>query len=338
MSRHNTVETSAFKEETIFGTFTRMALKLLILPRTDPKLRNDYESQFTESSRNVEVTLSKLLALVLQKPQFAWQTLVTTYDWLTNYHVTQSKTEAGEHYIIYTQHDHKIPFQPDEDIMYSYMVTQAAYFAEILSKLVTPIEFKKIAEYFFEANRLGTNVYTKFQTVMPRFTKHNRLSMAAVQYLDKPLNCCPSLHITYSLLIDNIASKYVLERGEKNDFEDLRYSTLRMFNSVLYTKQHALSDVAYGMLCAKKAYNKYFAEAFDDLSDQFPKMQQTHKDIDYGEIIRIYKEARLKDSQGMGFTENIQTYLVAGGFPVMRMNDRVNHVYFDTEKKVLIDF
>jgi|GEM_PF-1877513 len=333
------VDTLAFKEETLTGAILQKILRSIILPLSDPAKRAAYSGQFAEASRNVEIVVEKLFALAIGKPGIAWMTGGVIVDWLFSYHGAQRTSLDQARYVVYTEYDHRIPFFPGEDTMYSYMISQAVFFAHALSGIVTHAQFTNIVAVFCEANRLGSEIYNNEQTIMPRFTVHDRLSLSAVQMLDKPLNCCPSLHIAYSLLIDNFASIYIQSvHGKEKLFESLRYSTLRMFNSVLYTKQHALVDVAFGMLCAKKAFETKFDRPFDDLSAHFPALSRKNPEIDYERILAIYLDISHSDKAGTGYLQTVREYFAACGFIKVPADTDVNRIYFETSKRNLVEF
>lgn len=298
------IDTEEFKNNSLFSSSLRKLLKIIIIPLSAPADRYSYRLQFDQASRNIEITLERLGKLLAFHPRKATAILQAIHSWQQDYFSAQSATKDLELYDVYTEQDRSIPFLPEEDIMYTYINTQIAIIAEELAKRISHKEIKQIAQGFLALNRLATQAFRNHPTVMPRYTDHNRISLRTIQRIDAPLNCCPSLHIAYSLFLDNIAEDVLLKRFSENHiFADLRYSTLRMFNSVLYTKQHSLIDVAFGMLAAKTIYEQRYQRPFNDLSGEFSSLQAAHPAINYDTIERIYREACALHEKKMDYVD-----------------------------------
>ena len=148
----------------------------------------------------------------------------------------------------------------------------------------------------------------------------------------------PSLHVAYSLFLDNLGEKIIMpSKGGKDIFDSIRYSTLRTFNSVLYTKQHSLIDVAFGILCAKIIFEKRFNWKFNNLINEFDLLKKDNKEIDYDYIKNVYNNA-LDLSKRYGFVKSAGIYLLKNGFIKIGPKEEPNKIYFDTETKKLIDW
>ncbi|MFH1828645.1 MAG: hypothetical protein ABH824_05280 [Nanoarchaeota archaeon] len=311
-----------------------------IVGKDDPQA---FEEQFPLASRNVEIMVEYLLKM-LKYPVKSSLVGLCISDWFTNYFGAQKKTADDLHYLVYTKSDHEVPFKPEEDIMYTYMVSQLAYIGNELVKTCSLKNMKIVTDCFRRANRLGTEVFYRYPTVMPRFTIHDRISLKVIQDVDKPLNCCPSLHITYSLLLDNIGEK-VVYLPEKNEdaWRSVRTATEEMVNSVLYTKQHSLVDVAFGMLTAKMVFEQIFPDLkFNDFMDVYSEMQESNPDVSYDKIKLIYSQANdiqqmLKRSKSQDDLSSIVgIYFKDKKFPLV--NPGENNAYFDQEKGLVIPF
>jgi len=157
-----------------------------------------------------------------------------------------------------------------------------------------------------------------------------------VQRLDKPLNCCPSLHIAYALLLDNLAPT-LRDRAEYEveALDSVRTVTLGMFNSVLYTKQHSLLDVAFGILCAKIVFERRYDTDFDDLTDAFDAMGGEHP-IPYDELTAIYREAQSMHRSGEPLADTLGRYLQRHGYRTVTPDQELRIAYFDTRAREIV--
>ena len=315
------VSTKEFSNKSFISNKIQALLKAIILPLSEPHMRPAYRQQFDQASRNAEILLERLGHLSIRHPIKAATVLKAIYDWQSSYFGAQKDTKDGRLYDVYTKKDRAIPFKPKEDIMYTYMLAQLAIVADEIASIINTAEMRNLVDGFMALNSIATEAFHQYPTVMPRYKQHDRVSLRIIQRLDEPLNCCPSLHIAYSIYLDNIAEDIILNRaGRKDVFEGIRYSTLRMFNSVLYTKQHALIDVAYGMLCAKIMYEDRYPRVFNDLADQFDRLQLEHPSIDYQQIHDFYKQGLIYlEQDGLSFTQALAKALEAGQFPVISM-------------------
>jgi len=168
-------------------------------------------------------------------------------------------------------------------------------------------EVQEIVDCFKHANKIAADVFKKVPTFMPRPIKHNDKALKFVQYWDDPVNCCPSLHITYSVLAYNIG-KTILTPNEFHDYDE---SIGAMFSSVLYTKQHAIVDVVYGMVCANQAFKKQFPEQeFDDLTSKFDSLQNRFKEVPFEHIRDSYHS---EISLGLSLAELVEKEIVLSG-------------------------
>lgn len=323
LSKKPRVNTQEFKNVSLFSKQLRKLLKAIIIPRSAPQRQASYIKQFDQASRNVEITLERLGKLIAFYPLKAASILNYTYRIEYLYFSTQSGTKDAKLYDVYSTQDKKIPFRPEEDIMYTYMITQMAIIAHELAKRISLEEIKHIAQGLIDISQSASEAFHTYPTVMPRFTDHDRISLHTIQRLDAPLNCCPSIHIAYAVFIHNVAHVILLERfDEQAVYKGLEYATLRMFNSVLYTKQHALVDVAFGMLAAKISFEKTFPQrSFNDLSHEFERMQLEHPKINYNAIKNIYNEIFQDYADKQNFTAVLGQYLQKNNYPRRFLNE-----------------
>ena len=109
-----------------------------------------------------------------------------------------------------------------------------------------------------------------------------------------------------------------------------------MFNSVLYTKQHSLIDIAFGILCSKIVFENNFSEEFNNFFSEFDSLKKDHPKINYCEIKNIYSEALEIYQKKNNFSESVGLYLNNHGFIKIKSNENVNKTYFDTKKRKII--
>jgi len=329
------VKTEEFSRSSHFSRWLRQRLKAVIIPRTDPENRHVFLEHFDDSSRNAEIAVEGLARLFKNHPLKSAWVLVAIYDWLTRYFGAQKYLADKPRYLIYTEHDDRIPFKPEADILYTYMLSQTAYIANEMADITTLQQSRHIVKGFMEMNILGAEAFRAYPTVMPRFLRHKRLSLKVIQYLDRPLNCCPSLHIAYSLFLDGVAEMLLSPFKEKKAaFDSVRYSTIGMFNSVLYTKQHSILDVAFGMICAEMVFERWFDRDFNNFISVFPTLAQKHA-IPYDEIVSIYEEAsRIRQRTG-SLAQTLGAYLERHGYPTIGPDESIGISYFDTRTRAV---
>lgn len=295
--------------------------------------------QAPEAARNLEILIERVCKFGAEHPQKLLAVLGTVNHWWGHYYTAQEKTQQDEHYLVYTQDDHKIPFKPEEDILYSYLPAQIALMAHAVARITNQRQFMYIVKSFAELNKEASAIYHRCQTQMPRFKNHQRISLSVVQYIDKPTNCCPSLHIAYSALLYNVAQN-VVDLPQKNAeiWESVQTSTAGMTNSVLYTKQHSLADVALGIILAQTVFERRFKRGdFNNLFELFPNMAEQHPEIAYSKIRENYEHAlNIRKRQKGGLDETVETYLKEQGFPKIRLDDA--NCYFDDKKGEIVPF
>jgi hypothetical protein len=242
--------------------------------------------QFTEASRNVEIAAKGLINIATSHPIKVLPILGTIGNYLTTYFGAQKKGQGEKQWLIYTSEDDQIPFKPEWDTFYSYMVSQITTLTYEVVDMSKFKDVRKISALFRDLNHLGERMFNSMPTRMVRITDHERLSLHAVQALDAPLNCCPSLHIGYSVTIDNLCEHVLDLPNKKPDvWKNVRAASTGMFNSVLYTKQHSMIDVAFGILAAKIVLRKHYPHIpFNNFGEHLPPAT----DIPYKRIGELY--------------------------------------------------
>lgn len=313
------LDTQRFSRTTPLSRIIQAAAKPFFFHHfTNPGEEPSHNEQFPIASKNLEIMLEDLLETTVKHPIKTAPVYHAVGNWVISYFKAQKKTHEKLCFDVYTEHDKLIPFKPQEDIMYAYMISQLAYVASQVTKKLTFKEMKSFVKGFIELNDLAVDTFNQYPTVMPRFHDHDRLTLRVVQHIDEPVNCCPSLHIAYSIYLDNVAQKVLNEPKDKDCFESIRTSTKAMVNSVLYTKQHALIDVAGGILAAQIIFEDTYNDPFNNFIHVFDELKYDHLEIDYDRIERMYNELKSDFANIGSFPNAIGNYLKKHNYPVVR--------------------
>ncbi len=326
----------AFEDPSAFSLALRRVLRLTVLPLFGTAHRADYEAQFDEASRNAEIAVEGLGRLVNRHTLLVAPVVGALAHWTRHYHFTQRRVADQPRYLVYTDLDVGIPFRPEADTLYAYMVTQVAHLATEMAEVLPRRELRAAIRAFPEMNAVASEAFRRLPTVMPRFTDHARLSLRVVQALDRPLNCCPSLHIAYSLMIDDLAQTAFGGRDDKAEIlETVQRVTVGMVDSVLYTKQHAILDVAFGMLCARIVHDRLFGRPFGDplaVLDFAPPDDAIPRDA----IAALYEEASWWHARAGDLAGALGGFLRHHGFPRVGPEDELADCHVDTETGALV--
>lgn len=327
--------TSLFRNPTAASLGLRAVFGRLIPALFPEDKRATYEAQLPEASRNVEITVEALLGILWRYPKHTAAVLQGVQDWLGRYYKTQRNTKDEPHYFVYTDLDATIPFVPEEDTHYAYLIAQVAHVVHELVDAVDAREFRDVVSAFIDANDIGAEAFTAFPTIMVRPKDHNRLTLACVQHVDAPSNCAPSLHIAYSVLLDNIARIYL--DPESESLASMRETTLRMIDSVLYTKQHAMIDVSFGMLCAEIALKNRFGVECDIRRDEL--LERRSHAIPYAEALELYDEIRdqyFRAHSPVTLASLLGEYLHRHSYPTVAYTSDLNRSHFDRHSRRIV--
>jgi hypothetical protein len=217
-------------------------------------------------------------------------------DWLDNYHCAQLESRGKLAYLVMGNEDRAVPFREEHVYPYTEVLTEVARLAVCAAKVMTNEEFSVMASTFKLSSSWAGEIFRKCPTITlrPQADEYKSGALRAVQMLDDATNCCPSIHIAYSLLIYNIWAMYWDRINDKglvlyNSAEEANEKILGIINSVLYTKQHTHIDVSMGMLLANRAFDEhYLGTPFHDLTWTMRMAQYGHRHIDYERIIQDY--------------------------------------------------
>ncbi|MBI2102556.1 hypothetical protein HYT55_01855 [Candidatus Woesearchaeota archaeon] len=234
-------------------------------------------------------------------------------------------------YFVYDEHDRRIPFRPQESRTYNDLLPLLLTVLKTGIKEHSRNEVQQLADCFLTANQMAQEVYRTSQTIMPRFTVHQQWGLHLVQWVDSPVNCCPSLHVAFSSLMYNLREEFI-PAAQQSEAE---HSLERMASAVLYTKQHALIDVAFGFLCARIAFERHYGAFTDDLAERAASLQKEHPSIPYQTILDLYEQSRQRYLRGRTLAEIVSEHLIEKQYPKVSREEDLRGIYFDTQERIV---
>lgn len=329
------IETKDFNERSEFADEVKKWFFRNIRPVTKAHLltdeqRRSYEEQWDNTSRILEIGVESIAKFNHKKilGEAVWR-------WAKGYMSAQHGKVSNEKTLVYTQHDNQIPFIAEEDVIYWYMMMQSGFFGRVASYETSKENLERMLNGFIELNSYAAKTFHEVPTIMPRFNNHNRLLLKVIQKLDKPTNCCPSGHIANAFYFLSAAEEFLPSNLEMK--KSLEYSVKRMMNSVLYTKQHGLVDVFWGMVLAKDIIEKKFNRKFNDLGGSYLNMKRENPEINYDFLYGGYHEAQaiLKDKRD--FTKSVEYFFKIHGYPLITPEEVTENTYFDLAHKTIIN-
>ncbi|RMD57534.1 hypothetical protein D6825_03775 [Candidatus Woesearchaeota archaeon] len=261
--------------------------------------------------RNFATIVASILSIAFYQPSNLPFVARGLAGWWRSYSWSQKQARKKHHYVVYTKEDHAVPFVPDAVERYALLPPIAAKVLGKLARTLDPSSFRKVVSAFLDLGNSVIPAYMNFPVRMPRFTSHGHLSLRLIQLLDEPYNCVPSLHIAGSLLLYNICnSASAIRDGAKDLLGEVRSLAQDMFAAVLYTKQHAYADVAFGILAAKRAFSRRFKSAsFDDLISDTSSLEARHPKVKFRRIRVIYGKVADLYSRRKSLTRTVGDFL-----------------------------
>lgn len=242
-------------------------------------------------------------------------------EWKKRYlDIQDGVRQKQEFYYVHTPLDDKIPFVPEECRDYNMIIVQLAKIANRIAKHADLEYVQRVFDCFVYNTDISKEVFQGCPTLMPRHIEHDDLNLKIVQRYDQPVNCCPSLHIAFSLLGYNVGKPYL---GEE-ELAEVQETVGNMANSVLYTKQHALVDISFGILAARMAFERCFpGQEFEDFTGRYTLMKERYPEIAYDEILRLYRRCIELKEEGMKLVDIVRTCLNENGYRKVKAEEVV---------------
>lgn len=298
------------------------------------KVPSEYLEQAPEAGRNLELIIENLIPLALSKPTHARLLARAVVDWHKKYTSAQKLCERRDYYLLTTQEDAKIPFDPKQDTHYAHILSNIALAARAASDIPRyrkPRNFEYLTRCFHDLNTIAEEVFHAYPTRGPRDERHNRLSLSVIQKYDPPLNGAPSLHIAYSALLYNVMKAIGLCDHNSRAWESVEKSTYGMPRAVLAIKQHCCADVAFGLIAARMVFERRFKKhKFDDLTNKFCELEKRDENTPYSHIKKIHDEL-LAMRRGQSLKNLAGEYISKHNFPKLPYDHP--KAYFDTRAK-----
>ncbi len=221
-------------------------------------------------ARLIRIFLKELIRFALKKPfKFIHSFGAMIYCGHIYFRAQRQTKNRVKHFVDNAGED-AIPYNGKYDF----------YYLGVFIKFVQVLRMApgKYIHLFSKASLLAEEVFLKYPTTVKR-TAGVRSGVKLIQKIDKSLNCCPSLHVAYAVLLFNIANTF----KDKKFVRKLQTFTVNVLSSILYLKQHAMIDISTGILCAKIAWED---TGFNDLTSVLKS-----KHIDYGQVKGNYFKA-----------------------------------------------
>jgi hypothetical protein len=238
-----------------------------------------------------------------------------------------------EFYVVYTNMDHSIPFQPNSALDY-WLINNKLIQITIKSGDATSGEFfNDIRHAYVDIVKEGCAAFREVPTIMPHFTEHSGHALHVTQALLKPINCSPSLHTAVPFFAYNLGANYFPEKEP-----GLRQHIGDVVSIIIKTKLHAMIDIAFGMFLSRKAIKDKLGLDYYDLESFFTQEQKSKDKIPYEHIYRMYHEineiATTQQGEEGKLPKIMERYFQEIGLPRVRREQ--SNCLYDLEQKVLV--
>jgi hypothetical protein len=257
---------------------------------------------------------------------------VLKYWW--RYFSSRSFPKNQEFYVVYTNLDHDIPFQPDSARDYWLINLKFIPTSIGLGKVMSKESFRNMLRAYEGIAKEGCAAFREIPTIMPHFTEHRKQALQAAQTLLKPINCSPSLHTATPFFAYNLAAKYFPETEPQ-----MCRAVGSVVSTVIKTKLHAMIDIAFGMYLSKKTVEDKLGQDFLDLESFFMGEQKRKDKIPYEHIYRMYHEINgLEKTMGTGernLPKIMERYFQETGLP--RVKRGQSDCFYDMKRRELIN-
>jgi len=238
-----------------------------------------------------------------------------------------------EFYVVYTNVDHSIPFQPNSALHYWLINFKFIPTSIKLGDATSGESFNDIRHAYVDIAKEGGAAFREVPTIMPHFSEHSGYALHVAQTLLKPINCSPSLHTAAPFFAYNLGVKYFPEKEP-----ELRRHIGGVVSTVIKTKLHAMIDIAFGMFLSKKAVKDKLGLDFYDLEFFFTQEQKNKDNIPYEHMYRMYHEIneleKTMEGKESKLPKIMERYFQEIGLP--RVKREQSNCLYDLEQKVLV--
>ena len=238
-----------------------------------------------------------------------------------------------EFYVVYTNMDHSIPFQPNSALHYWLINFKFIPTSIELGDATSSESFSDIRHAYVDIAKEGGAAFREVPTIMPHFTEHSGYALHVAQTLLKPINCSPSLHTAAPFFAYNLGAKYFPEKEP-----ELRQHIGDVVSTVIKTKLHAMIDIAFGIFLSKKAVRDELGLDFCDLEIFFTQEQKSRDKIPYEHMYRMYQEinelAKTMEGEEGRLPKIMERFFQEIGLPRVKRDQ--SNCFYDLEQKVLV--
>ena len=219
------------------------------------------------------MNLKKTASFVKKTPSYTKNTALVGESvvkyWL-HYFSNRRFPKNQEFYVVYTNVDHSIPFQPNSALDYWLINLKFIPISIELGDAISGESFSDIRHAYVDIAKEGGAAFREVPTIMPHFTEHSGYALRVAQTVLKPINCSPSLHTAAPFFAYNVGARYFPEKEP-----ELRQHIGDVISTVIKTKLHALIDIAFGMFLSKRTIKDELGLDFCDLESFFTQEQKT---------------------------------------------------------------
>jgi hypothetical protein len=238
-----------------------------------------------------------------------------------------------EFYLVYTNLDHKIPFNPEKAVAYWGIIAKSFIFQNRIGAVTPKGYYGEILDAFVDIAYEGRIAFREVPTILPRFKAHRNTLVAVIQKTLDPIRACPSLHVAAPFLGYNLGRKYLPGREQ-----ELRREIQDVILAIIGTKLHALVDIPFGMWLSKSIVEEKLQLEFDNLEDFFTNKKNS-EEIPYDYIFKVYHKIeglaeKMPKNSGHLLPQIMELYFKEIGLPKVTRKD--SNCFFDLEKRCLV--
>jgi len=238
-----------------------------------------------------------------------------------------------EFYVVYTNMDHSISFQPNSAVDYWLVNLRFIPTSIELGGALSYKTINEIRQAYVDIAKEGCAAFREVPTIMPRFTEHRGNALHMTQMLLKPINCSPSLHTAAPFFAYNLGAKYFPQQEPK-----LRQIVGDIVSTVIKTKLHSMIDIAFGIFLAQKVIRDRLRLNFNDLEFFFTHVQNSKERIPYEHVYRMYHEIneleKKTEVRENNLPEIMDRYFREIGLPRVRREQ--SNCLYDLKQKKLV--
>ncbi len=194
-------------------------------------------------------------------------------------------------------------------------------------------DFAAIRHAYVRMAAEGCAAFTQVPTIMPIIDGGGGTALNLARAMLKPTNCCPSLHTAAPFFAYNAAASHFPEKREQ-----LRQCVADVVSTVIKAKFHAVIDVSFGILLAKKVVEDDLRLDFDDLEIYFTQFQKDKDHVPYERVYQTYRDicglSKTMGNEGSDVAGLMRRYFREMGLPMVKR--RRSNCFYDLKRQTLV--